>query len=107
MSVDKARQIQEMEDSMEEVLEVLLRPGAVVVVEEEQISELQQEILPQGWLLQVAEAVHMARALQLAVMEGIHLVFQLLEQLVLYMATEVGDPKHLEEWVELLAAAME
>ena len=66
-----------MEGGTEEDMGVYVLAVVVVVGEEEQISELQQEFLPQGWLLQVGEVAHMLVVVQMVVTEGIHLVDQL------------------------------
>ena len=110
MSVDKARQIQELEEVMEEVMEedmgVYVLAAAVVVGEEERISELQQEILPQEWSSEVAEVVHMAVVVRMAAMEGIYLVDQ---DLLDVQLEQEGDPKYLVvlEWVVELVVLLE
>ena len=95
-----------MEEVMEEDMGVYVLAAAVVVGEEERISELQQEILPQEWSSEVAEAVHMAIVVRMAAMGGIHLVDQHLLDVQL---EQEGDPKYLVvlEWVVELVVFLE
>ena len=79
---------------MEEESGVLVLATAVVVGEEEQIFELQQEILPQGWSSQEVEVVHSVRAIRMAAMEDIRLVDP---DLLVVTLEQEGDLNHPEE----------